>query len=148
MSIQELVRIASNKATLIAAEAVAAERLAKYCGDHYPTNGCAITLSILLQEAGFDFPDTYLAIQAGERLEKLGWRRILPGEEKLEPGDVGSTCGKVADHGEDHIYLVFAPMNPDENLVVDNQARVPHPRSVSGKDGKTPTRFFLRAPAL
>lgn len=138
-----LISLASSPNHLLAAQHAAARKLLAYDGEHYPSDGCAITLSTLLQEAGIEVADTYLAIQMGEVLAKRGWTRVPIGEQKA--GDVGSTCGPRPNHGSDHVYLVLREMNADEMTIADNQAQAPHFRFASGK-GKTPTKFFLRAP--
>ena len=90
-------------------------------------------------------PDTFQAIALGNLLKSdRNWKVVSVGEQK--PGDVGSTCGPQPHHGTDHIYLVLEVLNPDEMVVADNQQPRPHFRFASGQDGRTPTRFFLRAP--
>jgi hypothetical protein len=141
--IATLLSIAADSSQLQDAQAKAAMLLYAYDGEQYPSDGCAITLSVLLQEAGIDIADTYQAIVLGEVLKRRGWTQIPLGSQAA--GDVGSTCGQTAHHGTDHIYLVLRPVNQDEMVVADNQAPDPHFRYASGK-GKSPTRFFLRAP--
>lgn len=143
--IAALLKLAGDASTLQTAEHAAAAKLLHMDGEHYPSDGCAITQSCLLQAAGIEIPDTYLAIAFGEMLEKRGWARIPVGEQQA--GDIGSTCKAKPDHGNDHVYLVLRPINADEMVVADNQAHVPHMRYASGKGGKTPTTHFLRAPA-
>jgi hypothetical protein len=139
-----LLTLASDASQLVAAQRVAAARLLRYDGEVYPADGCAITLSVLLQEAAIAVADTYLAFDlAGILKNDRGWQFIPVGEQ--QPGDVGSTCGSVPHHGTDHIYLVLKTVNSDEMVVADNQAETPHFRWASGKGGKSPTRFFLRA---
>jgi hypothetical protein len=134
---------ASDPAWLRAAEAEAARRLLTSVGEQYPSDGCAITLSVLLQQSGIAVPDTFAAFALGRMLEQRGWRRIAIGQQQA--GDVGSTCGAAPHHGTDHIYLVLKAVNADEMVVADNQAPTPHFRRASG-GGKSPTTFFLRAP--
>ena len=141
-NIASLVTIASDAGQLQAAQAVAAKRLLDFDGEIYPTDGCAITLSVLLQGAGIDVPDTYQALAIGNVLKARGWTLVPLGSQQA--GDVGSTCGATPVHGSDHVYLVLKPMNPDEMVIADNQAPQPHFRFISGQ-GKTPTKFFLRA---
>jgi hypothetical protein len=143
--IKELIEIGSNAATLVHAQHAAASKLLHFDGEVYPRDGCAITLSTLLQEAGIDVPDTYQAIMLGRELAKRGWERIAIGNQMT--GDVASTCGAAPSHGSDHIFLVLQAMGKDEMVIADNQAHVPHFRWASGKGGKTPVKFFLRAPA-
>lgn len=135
--------MASDADQLVAAQHMAAKRLLDYDGEVYPQDGCAITLSVLLQEAGIAIKDTYQAIELGKLLKSRKWQVVDLGEQKV--GDVGSSCGPVAHHGQDHIYLVLGVLNSDEMVVADNQQAKPHFRFASGKGGKTPTRFFLRA---
>lgn len=143
--IDALVAIASNPAQLQAAQHVAAQRLLAYDGEVYPSDGCAITLSILLQDAGIDVDDTFLAFELTRVLSERGWNDVPIGSQ--ESGDVGTTCGKTPIHGEDHVYLVLRPVNADEMVIADNQSDRAHFRFASGAGGKTPTRKFLRAPA-
>lgn len=140
--IATLVGIASDTNKLVAAQDIAARKLLEYDGEVYPSDGCAITLSVLLQEAGILVGDTFMAIDIGHVLEARNWQVIPVGLQRV--GDVGSTCGNVAHHGRDHVYLVLKVLNPDEMVVADNQAPAPHFRFASGK-GRTPTTFFLRA---
>ena len=142
-NVPALVALASNADQLVAAQHMAAKRLLKYDGEIFPKDGCAITLSVLLQESGIAVKDTYTAIALGNLLKTRKWQVVPLGNQKI--GDVGSTCGPVAHHGEDHIYLVLDVLNLDEMVVADNQQAKPHFRYASGKGGKTPTKFFLRA---
>jgi kumamolisin len=141
--IANLLRVASDPTQLQAAQATAAKRLLTYDGEQYPSDGCAITLSVLLQESGINVPDTFQAIVLGRLLAKRGWKQIPLGSQAA--GDIGSTCFQTPHHGTDHIYLVLRPVNADEMVIADNQATEPHFRFASGK-GKSPTQFFLRAP--
>jgi hypothetical protein len=140
--ISGLIAIASDPAKLVAAQHVAAGRLLRYDREIYPNDGCAITLSVLLQQAGIAVADTYRAFDLGNLLKSRGWRSIAVGQQR--PGDVGSTCGAAPHHGTDHIYLVLKTVNSDEMVIADNQSEVVHFRWASGK-GKSPTTFFLRA---
>jgi hypothetical protein len=141
--IPALLKLGSDANQLLAAQHTAAKRLLDFDGEIFPSDGCAITLSVLLQDAGIAVKDTFLAIDLGNLLKKRGWQIIPMGEQK--EGDVGSTCGTQPDHGSDHIYLVVKVLNSDEMVVADNQETHSHFRFASGK-GKTPTKFFLRAP--
>ena len=85
----------------------------------FPSDGCAITLSILLQEVGIAVPDTFKAIDLGNVLKNKNWKTIPVGEQ--QNGDIGSTCGSQPHHGQDHIYLVLRSVNSDEMIVADNQ---------------------------
>lgn len=105
-----------------------------------------ILYRLSLQNAGIAVPDTYQAITLGNTLKsKRNWQVIPIGQQRS--GDVGSTCGAEPNHGSDHIYLVLKTLNDDEMVIADNQASRPHFRYASGIGGKTPTKFFLRAPA-
>src|SRR5450756_499524 len=98
--IPALLKLASDANQLLAAQHVAAKRLLDYDGETYPSDGCAITLSVLLQDAGIAVKDTYLAIDLGNLLKsKRGWQVIPVGEQK--EGDIASTCGAQPDHGSD-----------------------------------------------
>lgn len=141
-----MIAIGSDKDRLQNAQHVAARKLLKFDGEIYPSDGCAITLSVLLQQAGIAIPDTFQAIALGNLLKKLGWQVIPVGQQQA--GDVGSTCGAHAQHGVDHVYLVLRSVNADEMVIADNQRPEAHFRWASGKGGKSPTRFFLRAPAV
>jgi hypothetical protein len=140
-----LLNEAWNVGRLDDAQERAAKKLYDYDQEKYPSDGCAITLSVLLQDSGIDVPDTFTAIELGQQLrDKRKWQVIEVGNQQA--GDVGSTCGPVPAHGEDHIYLVLQTLNPDEMTIADNQSTRPHFRFASGVGGKTPTKFFLRAP--
>ncbi|MGN6572751.1 MAG: hypothetical protein ACTHLO_15185 [Pseudolabrys sp.] len=140
--ITQLIEIGSDAGQLFAAQNIAAKRLLNFDGEVYPSDGCAITLSVLLQEAGINVKDTFRAIDLGNVLKQRNWQPVQLGKQMA--GDVGSTCGATANHGSDHIYLVLKPVNTDEMVIADNQQNHPHFRFVSGR-GRTPTKFFLRA---
>ncbi len=144
--IKQLIQDASSISRLQGVQAKAADKLLNLDGEIYPSDGCAITLSVLLQDAGIHVRDTFTAINLGRILRDRGWQTIPLGQQ--EAGDVGSTCGSTPHHGYDHIYLVLQKLNDDEMIVVDNQAPVPHFRYVIGVQDDTPTRFFLRASSL
>jgi hypothetical protein len=137
-----LIKLASDPGQLQNAQHIAAQRLLDFDGEVYPQDGCAITLSVLLQDAGIGVPDTFQALALGDVLKNRGWRTVQLGQQQA--GDVGSTCGPQPDHGRDHIYLVLQTLNTDEMVIADNQSPQPHFRFISGQ-GKTPTKFFLRA---
>ena len=140
--IPELMKIASDDTTLQEAQSQASDKLMSYCGEEYPHNGCAITLSCLLQKAGIDVDDTFLAFELDQVLRDRGWKQIDLGDHK--DGDVGTTCGDAPRHGVDHIFLVLKRQDDDLMTIADNQKDVPHDRYVSGKN-KSPTTYFLRA---
>jgi hypothetical protein len=141
--IADLLAIASDPVRLMNAQHIAAAKLLEYDGEVYPSDGCAVTLSVLLQDAGIDVQDVFQAITLGDVLRQRGWTSVPLSQEQA--GDIGSTCGMVPVHGQDHIYLVLRPVNSDEMIIADNQETHPHFRFISGAGGKTPTRFFLRA---
>jgi hypothetical protein len=123
---------------------LAAQKILAFDGEIYPHDGCAITLSTLLEQADVSITDTFQALALVDLLIKRGWQKIPLGSQI--PGDVGTTVyGGVAHHGTDHVFLVLRIMGDDEMVIADNQASTAHFRYVSGKGGKTPTRFFLRA---
>lgn len=129
---------------LCAVQALAARRLLDPDGEVYPADGCAITLTLLMRGAGFEVHELYWAIDVPAMLLSRGWREVPPGGQRA--GDIGSTCREGTHHGEDHVFLVVRCVNPDEMIVVDNQAAYPHFRWASGQGGKTPTAMFYRAP--
>jgi len=143
--IPALVQLASNATQLQAAQDVAAQRLFDYDSERFPTDACAITLSVLLQDAGINVQNTFMAIDLGNVLKQRGWQVIAVGGQKQ--GDVGSACGTQPQHGVDHIYLVLQAVDANNMVVADNQAPRPHARTVSGHDDISPTTFFLRASA-
>jgi hypothetical protein len=141
--IPTLLQLAGNVSTLDSVQARAAADLLAYDGEVFPQDGCAIALSVLLRDAGINVPPIYQAIALGQHLRDVRkWEVISVGQQAT--GDVGSTCGSEAHHGFDHIYLVLKKLNDDEMLIADNQSTQPHFRFASGQ-GKTPTKFFLRA---
>lgn len=139
-----LLALAANPNTLEAAQKEAALELYRFDGEKYPADGCAITQSTLLRQAGIDVPFTFQALALDKLLQSRGWLKIPVGQQKA--GDLGSTCVAYPRHGSDHIYLVLHDMNGDEMIIADNQATAPHLRAASGAGGKTPTTHFLRAP--
>jgi hypothetical protein len=142
--IAPLLQIAGDPARLVAAQHTAAARLLAYDGEIFPQDACAITQSVLMQQAGIDVQDTYGALDMVRLLrDERGWTVVTNGEE--QPGDIGTTCGPKPHHGVDHVYLVLKVLNADEMVIADNQAEMPHFRYISGFGGKSPTQFFLRA---
>jgi hypothetical protein len=123
-----------------------ARTTAKAALPQYPTNGCAAHLSALLQQAGIDVPMTFGAGKLAQVIADRGWTRIAVGSQR--PGDVG-VCfdNDPTPAGADHVYLVVDTSGPDEMMIADNQRRTdaPHTRFASGRGGKTPTEYFLRA---
>lgn len=142
--IPNLVQIANDPTAYQKVQEEAAKELFKLADEDWPHDGCAINLSNLLQAAGIHVPDILQALALGKHLrDHRGWQVIPNGQQ--QPGDVGSTCGSTPNHGFDHIYLVLQRVDDDEIVIADNQKPKPHTRFVSGKGGKTPTKFFLRA---
>jgi hypothetical protein len=127
------------------AQQAAARALLNMDGEHYPSNGCAITASKLLKIAGLDVGEIFLAIDFGHKLEKLGWKVIPVGQQQA--GDIGSTCSDHPRHGIDHVFTVLKVLDREsgELVVADNQASDPHIRWTGGH-GKSPTTHFLRSP--
>lgn len=142
--IPALIALASNAANLLNVEHAAAKKILAFDGEVYPSDGCAITQSCLLQAAGIAVPDTYLALSFGIMLQKQREWKVIPVGSQVA-GDIGSTCKASPDHGNDHVYLVLRAINVDEMVIADNQSSAPHFRYASGQGGKTPTTHFLRA---
>lgn len=139
-----IISIANDRTAYDKVQAIASRELYKMAEIDWPHDGCAINLANLLQEGGIPVPDILQALTLGNHLrDHRGWQVVPKGEQ--QPGDIGSTCGTTADHGYDHIYLVLQRVDHDEMVIADNQESKPHRRFVSGKGGKTPTKFFLRA---
>ncbi|MFX1680050.1 hypothetical protein PV762_12510 [Mitsuaria sp. CC2] len=143
--IPALLALAVDPDRLCSAQALAARRFLDPDGEVYPADGCAILLSLLMREAGFDLQERCWAIDVPAMLLARGWVEVPPGDQRA--GDIGSTCREEAHHGEDHVFLVVRCVNQDEMIVVDNQAAYPHFRWASGQGGKTPAAMFYRAPA-
>jgi hypothetical protein len=146
--IQRLIQIAGSTSGLSQAQRTAAKALSDAGEPPFPHNGCAATLSALLEVSGIDVPMTLgagrLAYRLGGQINSRGWQHIPVGSQ--QPGDVGVTFDLGGNPGADHIYLALECRDKDKMLIADNQARAPHPRSASGSDGKTPIDYFLRAP--
>ena len=85
-----------------------------------------------------------LAYLLGGKLNSRGWDHIQVG--KQQPGDVGVCFDNKLPSGADHVYLVLQRIDDDKMMIVDNQRSSMHQRSAMGKDGKTATEYFLRAP--
>jgi hypothetical protein len=134
-----LIKLGSNVESLHRIQDIAARSM-KAAGYGYTMhNACAATLSAFLEEAGIPVPTTLGAGRLAKRLrEERDWDRIDVG--KQATGDVGVANNDV------HIYLVVGTNGPDAMTIADNQAPTPHTRFASGKGGKTPTAYFLRAP--
>lgn len=146
--IAKLVQLANSSDGLAKAQQIAAQALADAGEKPFPTNGCAATLSALLQLAGINVPMT---LGAGKLVSRLGgpygsrkWVPVRLGEQQA--GDVGVTYDLKAPSGADHLYLVIERVDEDEMVIADNQAPAVHSRWASGRGGTTPTEYFLRAP--
>jgi len=144
--VTELVKLGSTPAEITRIQALAAKTMADI-GYKYPRKACAATLSRFLREAGIDVPITTGAQSLADRLRiNRHWERVTVGHQTA--GDVG-VCFSMADDvpGADHVYLVVEAEGPDLMTIADNQAQgTTHQRYASGKGGKTPTEYFLRAP--
>jgi hypothetical protein len=141
--IKKVVEIANDNVAYKKVQDESANELFRLAHEEWPRDGCAINLSNLLQAGGIPVPDILQALALGKHLrDHRGWQLIPNGQQQA--GDVGSTCGSVPNHGFDHIYLVLQRVDNDEMVIADNQKPEPHTRFVSGKGGKTPTKFFLR----
>lgn len=149
--ISELVAIGLDDESLQVAQQRAAAAIKAFDGEIFPSDSCAITQSKLLQAAGIKIPDTFLALGLIDLLESRKWTvyraaDVRSGKVRLKAGDIGTTCyGGVRHPGTDHVYLVLRPLNENENLIADNQARAAHVRFIDGTGGKSPTICFLRA---
>ncbi|PAQ06741.1 hypothetical protein [Mesorhizobium temperatum] len=144
--IPKLIQIGSDPKCIKKVQAMAAKTM-KAIGYKYPKKACAATLSHFLNEAGINVPVTTGAQNLADRLRvNRHWDRIKVG--KQQPGDVG-VCYSIANDvpGADHVYLVVERKDSDLMIIADNQAQgKTHTRYASGKGGKTPTEYFLRAP--
>jgi hypothetical protein len=147
--IPKLLEIAKSREGLAEAQRIAAKALADAHEPPFPKNGCAATLSALLELSGINVKMTLgagrLAHMLGGQINSTGrrWDHIAVGDQQA--GDVGVTFDEGGTPGADHIYLVVQRINGDEMLIADNQAKTTHRRFASGR-GKTPTEYFLRAP--
>jgi hypothetical protein len=146
--IAKLIEIGSSPKDLAEAQRIAAKALAAAGQPPFPHNGCAATLSALLQLSGINVPMTLgagkLTHILGGQINSRHWDHIPVGDQQA--GDVGvcfDNDPKVP--GADHIYLVVKRVDADEMVIADNQLATTHRRFASGK-GKTPTEYFLRAP--
>jgi hypothetical protein len=140
--ISSLIKIATSSEGIAEAQKIAGKALAD-AGLDPSHNACAATLSAFLRLSGIDVPMTLgaaeLAYTLGGQIKSRHWGHISIGDQQA--GDVGVTFN------DNHIYLVVQRIDNDEMVIADNQAPSTHPRSASGKDGKTKTGYFLRAPA-
>jgi hypothetical protein len=150
--IPDLLWNAKSEERLAEAQEIAAQAL-KEVGEEFPHNGCAATLSALLQLARINVLMTLGAGDLAELLEEgRHWDRIGVGEQQT--GDVGVTDDTGGNPGPDHIYLVVTPIRKlvvpikkNEMVIVDNQASTMHCRSALGnpEEDHVKTDYFLRA---
>lgn len=142
-----LIDVGSDPASIKEVQALAAATMSSI-HIKYPRKSCAATLSHFLRKAGIDIPVTTGAQNLADRIHfNRGWTKIKVG--KQQAGDVG-VCFSMANDvpGADHIYLVIQAVDEDLMVIVDNQHQGDtHRRYASGKGGKTPTEYFLRAHA-
>lgn len=139
--IPNLIQCGSSVDGLRAARLEAARHLREY-----PHNGCAAHLSALLRQAGIGVRMELSAGNLSRLIERRGWTRVAVGTQRA--GDVGVTYDyDPTPPGADHIYLVVSTNGSDEMQIADNQRMADHPhvRFASGRGGKTPTEYFLRA---
>ena len=145
--VAKLIEIGGSPTGLAEAQKIAAKALAAV-GEKFPHNGCAATLSALLRLSGIDVPMTVgagkLANVLGGHLNSRHWMHIPVGDQQA--GDVAVSFDNGGVPGADHIFLVVQRVDKDEMVIADNQAPTTHRRFASGKGGKTPTEYFLRAP--
>jgi hypothetical protein len=81
-AIDRLVGLASSPQNLRAAQAIAAQRLLAFDSEVFPHDGCAITLSVLMQQAGIEVSDTFPAIALGKRCSGGAGRKSRSGSSK------------------------------------------------------------------
>jgi hypothetical protein len=143
--IQKLVQIGSDKESCDEIRAKAFKAMAQIYGKPTARNACACTLSMFLKAAGIQMEIIFGAGKLARFLEKNRlWERVKIGQQR--PGDVGVTLDETSPFGADHIFLVVERIDDDKMLIADNQsAHSPHERYASGKGGKTPVDYFLRA---
>ncbi|MDH7808847.1 MULTISPECIES: hypothetical protein [unclassified Rhizobium] len=141
--INELLALAEGKG-LGKARKVAAEALGTSPSKKSITNGCALTLSHMLHQAGADIPLIDNSGQLAKYLEEnRDWKRVAVGSHRR--GDVGVTYDTGGVDGADHIFLILGVLGNDEVLTADNQDVEPHPRSLKNVGTYTETEYFLRA---
>lgn len=142
--VDELIELGTDSESIHRIQDIAAKSM-KAAGYGYTLhNACAAALSAFLQEAGINVPTTLGAGKLAKRLKKDRlWKRITVGAQKA--GDAGVTFDTGGVSGADHIYLVVQRINDDQMIIADNQSPSKHTRFASGKGGKTPTEYFLRA---
>lgn len=141
-----LISNGSNIEELKKAQEIARQAL-QTVGEVFPRNGCAATLSALLQMSGVDIKMTLgagkLVYLLGGSYNSRGWQHIPVG--KQQAGDVGVCFDNCPPAGSDHVYLVLECIDSDRMMIADNQKPEKHQRSASGACGETQTEYFLRA---
>lgn len=146
--IEKLIQLGKTPDEIMAARAVAAQKMGITNHGASLPNGCAATLCALLQKAGIPIgviplAGRFVTALAGP-FNSRNWDHIPVGAQ--QPGDIGVTYDlDPTPHGADHVYLVLKNIDGDKMLIADNQDREPHYRLASGGK-KTPTDYFLRAP--
>lgn len=145
-AVARLIELGSSAASCERLRERARQAMVRIYGKPTFKNACAATLSIFLQEAGIKIPLEYGAGRLAKMLRERGWQQIDVGEQ--EAGDVAVTEDNGPPSGADHIFLVVERLGPDKMMIADNQTSdCPHTRYASGRDGRTPCEYFLRAPA-
>ena len=144
-AISRLIELGSNPTSCERLREKARQAMVRIYGKPTFKNACAATLSIFLQEAGVKIPIEYGAGRLAKMLRDRGWERIDVGDQ--EAGDVAVTEDNGPPSGADHIFLVVERLGSDKMMIADNQTSdCPHTRYASGRDGRTPCEYFLRAP--
>lgn len=110
----------------------------------FPKSGCGANLSTAVRLAGYDIEFNTWAQDVIDEMRREGWTVVSKRDGRA--GDVGVSIDLNGNGATDHVFYVVS-RDGDRMLVADNQAKAPHPRTISGKDGKTATDFFLRPPA-
>ena len=139
-SIRDLVMNGATSKSIAKARTDAKSKYPKF-----PRRGCAAFLSSLMRNSGIAVPFTLSAGRLAHVLEHdRAWSVIPVGSQRC--GDVGVAFDNDKSvPGSDHVYLVLEALDADRMVISDNQKTEPHYRAASGKDGKTPTEYFLRA---
>jgi len=143
--IDELIALGTSATSIRRIQDLAAREMQRNGLGYTLHNACAATLSCFMNQAGIPVPVTLGAGRLATRIESLRhWERVDVGGQVA--GDVGVTFDTTAPPGADHVYLVVERLDADAMYIADNQAPERHVRYASGH-GRTPTRFYLRAPA-
>lgn len=146
-AVARLIELGSSPASCERLRAKAKQAMVPIYGKPTFKNACAATLSIFLQEAGLKIKLEYGAGRLAKSLRDRGWQRVDVGDQ--QPGDVGVTKDNMPPAGADHVFLVVEALGSDKMIIADNQTSdCPHTRYASGRDGRTPCDYFLRAPGF